>query len=147
MKNIELNDRIRSRRTQLDMSQQKLADAVKVSHVTIFKWESGETQPRGKNLFTLSKALKCSPTWLLYGDEDQTPLPPSEIPAELDERQQKLLELFDSLPESEKDRHLTELEQKVDDFNALFEELLAARKKSQKNSYIIQLVIFSHQPA
>ncbi|EAO0575058.1 transcriptional regulator, partial [Salmonella enterica] len=28
--------------------------------------------------------------------------------------------------------HLTELEQKVDDFNALFEELLAARKKSQK---------------
>ncbi|ECU9178387.1 helix-turn-helix domain-containing protein [Salmonella enterica subsp. enterica serovar Newport] len=132
MKNIELNDRIRSRRTQLDMSQQKLADAVKVSHVTIFKWESGETQPRGKNLFTLSKALKCSPTWLLYGDEDQTPLPPSEIPAELDERQQRLLELFDSLPESEKDRHLTELEQKVDDFNALFEELLAARKKSQK---------------
>ncbi|ARD61590.1 transcriptional regulator [Kosakonia radicincitans DSM 16656] len=132
MKNIELNDRIRQRRTELEMSQQKLADAVKVSHVTVFKWENGETQPRGKNLFTLSKALKCSPTWLLYGDEDQTPLPPAEIPTELDDRQLKLLELFDSLPESEKDRQLAELEQKVDDFNALFEELLAARKKISK---------------
>lgn len=132
MKNTELNDRIRRRRTELDMSQQKLADAVKVSHVTIFKWENGETEPRGQNLFKLSKALKCSPTWLLYGDEDQSPLPAEELPKELDARQLKLLDLFDSLPESEKDRHLTELESRVEGFNKLFEELLATRKKSPK---------------
>ncbi|SMG60196.1 helix-turn-helix domain-containing protein [Cedecea sp. NFIX57] len=132
MTNIELNDRIRRRRNELDISQQQLADAVRVSHVTIFKWESGETEPRGKNLFKLSKALKCSPTWLLYGDEDQIPMPVADLPTELDGRQIKLLELFDSLPESEKDRHIIELESKVDGFNNLFEELLAARKKSKK---------------
>ncbi|WP_447869891.1 helix-turn-helix domain-containing protein [Serratia fonticola] len=127
-----LSDRIRLRRTELDISQQKLADAVKVSHVTVFKWENGDTEPKGKNLFRLSKALRCTPTWLLYGDEDQTPLPASDLPVELDERQTKLLELFDSLPESEKDRHLSDLELKVDGFNALFEELLLARKNSKK---------------
>lgn len=132
MNNIELSDRIRRRRNELDISQQKLADAVKVSHVTIFKWENGETEPRGQNLFKLSKALKCSPTWLLYGDEDQQPLPVDDLPTELDDRQKKLIDLFDSLPESEKDRHIQELESKVDSFNALFEELLAARKKSKK---------------
>jgi Predicted transcriptional regulator with C-terminal CBS domains len=132
MKNIELSDRIRRRRNELDISQQKLADAVKVSHVTIFKWESGETEPRGQNLFKLSKALRCSPTWLLYGDEDQEPIPASELPAELDERQKKLLDLFESLPESEKERHILELEAKVDGFNALFEELLIARKNAKK---------------
>ncbi|WP_114195499.1 helix-turn-helix domain-containing protein [Edaphovirga cremea] len=127
-----LSDRIKLRRTELKISQQKLADSVKVSHVTVYKWENGDTEPKGKNLFLLSKVLRCSPTWLLYGDEDQTPLPADELSIDLDERQRKLLELFDSLPESEKDRHLSELEEKVNGFNALFEELLFARKNSKK---------------
>lgn len=132
MKNAELSDRIRRRRNELDMSQQRLADAVKVSHVTIFKWETGETEPRGQNLFKLSKILKCSPTWLLYGDEDQAPVPAEELPTELDDRQLKLLELFDSLPESEKERHLADLAEKVRGFENLFAELLAARKNKPK---------------
>ncbi|WP_038910913.1 helix-turn-helix domain-containing protein [Dickeya dadantii] len=132
MKTETLNERIRARRTEMDMSQQRLADAVKVSHVTIFKWENGDSQPKGQNLFSLSRALRCSPTWLLYGDESSTPAAPEELPTELDDRQRKLLDLFDSLPESEKERHLADLEQKVDGFNALFEELLMARKKSNK---------------
>ncbi|MBI6182188.1 helix-turn-helix domain-containing protein [Serratia proteamaculans] len=132
MNMTSLSDRIKLRRTELDISQQRLADAVKVSHVTVFKWENGDTEPKGKNLFLLSKALRCTPTWLLYGDEDQTPLPVDELPVELDERQTKLLELFDYLPESEKDKHLAELEEKVDGFNVLFEELLTARKNSKK---------------
>ncbi|HHE7967378.1 MULTISPECIES: helix-turn-helix domain-containing protein [Serratia] len=132
MKTDSLNERIRARRTELQMSQQKLADAVRVSHVTIFKWENGDTEPKGKNLFTLSKVLRCSPTWLLYGDKESTPLPADQLPTELDERQKKLLDLFDSLPESEKERHIMDLELKVDGFNALFEELLMTRKKSTK---------------
>ncbi len=132
MKTNELPERIRARRTELNMSQQRLADAVKVSHVTIFKWENGDTEPKGKNLFTLSKALRCSPTWLLFGDEASQPTPAPELPTSLDERQKKLIYLFDFLPESEKERHISELEEKVDGFNALFEELLIARKKTNK---------------
>lgn len=134
MKSKLLNDRIRQRRIEIDFSQQKLADAVKVSHVTIFKWENGDTEPKGQNLFRLSKALRCTPTWLLFGDEDQAPSPLDALPIQLDDRQSKLLELFDSLPESEKDRHIAELEGKVNDYNALFEELLVARKNTKKNN-------------
>jgi DNA-binding transcriptional regulator YiaG len=90
MKMNSLSDRLKTRRTELDLSQQRLADVVHVSHVTVYKWENGETEPRGKNLFLLSKALRCSPTWLMYGDETQAPTPASELSSELDERQVKL---------------------------------------------------------
>ncbi|MDF7681226.1 helix-turn-helix domain-containing protein [Enterobacteriaceae bacterium ESL0689] len=129
MKTNTLSERISLRRKELGYSQQRLADLAKVSHVTIYKWESGETEPKGKNFFSLSRVLKCSPTWLLYGDEDQSPLPADQLPLELDDRQKRLLDLFDSLPESEKEAQLSELEARVENFNRLFEELLNVRKK------------------
>ncbi|WP_324030642.1 helix-turn-helix domain-containing protein [Pantoea sp. JZ2] len=125
-----LSERISLRRKELGYSQQRLADLVKVSYVTVYKWEGGETAPKGKNLFALSKALKCSPTWLLFGDEDQVPLPAEQIPVELDDRQKRLLDLFDSLPESEKENQIRELEARVENFNHLFEELLNVRKQN-----------------
>jgi transcriptional regulator with XRE-family HTH domain len=123
-----LSDRIRSRRTELDLTQQSLGDAVGVSHVTIFKWENGETEPKGKNLFSLGGVLRCSPTWLLYGDDAERPIPADELPRQLDERQAKLITLFNALPESEKVRHLSALEERVEHFSMLFEELKAVRK-------------------
>ncbi len=41
----------------------------------------------------------------------------------------ELIELYERLPQSEKERHLTELKEKVSGFDKLFEELLAARKQ------------------
>ncbi|HCD7554180.1 TPA: helix-turn-helix domain-containing protein, partial [Citrobacter farmeri] len=128
MKNQNLSDRISARRKALGLTQQQLADMVKKSSVSVFKWESGQTEPKGKTLFALSSALKCSPTWLLFGDEEQTPTPVDLLPIELDDRQNRLLELFDSLPESEKESYLNELEARVENFNRLFEELLKVRK-------------------
>ncbi|EDZ14077.1 HTH-type transcriptional regulator DicA [Salmonella enterica subsp. enterica serovar 4 [Salmonella enterica subsp. enterica serovar 4 [Salmonella enterica subsp. enterica serovar 4,[5],12:i:- str. CVM23701] len=40
-----------------------------------------------------------------------------------------MIELYDRLPQSEKERHLTELKEKVSEFDRLFEELLATRKQ------------------
>lgn len=134
MNKSELSDRIAARRKELGYTQQQLADLVKKSSVSVFKWESGQTSPKGDTLFALSRALKCPPTWLLYGDEDQTPLPPDELPTELDERQRRLLDLFDSLPESQKEAHLKELEARVENFNKLFSELLEVRKAQQRKS-------------
>ncbi|EEC4817419.1 helix-turn-helix domain-containing protein [Salmonella enterica] len=132
MKIETLSDRIAARRKELGLTQQQLADLVKKSSVSVFKWESGQTEPKGKSLFALSTALRCSPTWLLFGDEEQTPTPVESLPTALDERQQRLLDLFDSLPESEKESYLNELEARVENFNRLFEELLKVRK-SQTN--------------
>lgn len=41
----------------------------------------------------------------------------------------ELLELYERLPQSEKERHLADLKEKVKDFDRLFEELLATRKQ------------------
>lgn len=121
-------ERIRARRKELQLTQRALAKLVKVAHVTISQWETGDSEPGGKNLFALSDALQCSPTWILYGDEKASPGEPIEQPPVMEEREIELLKLFSSLPESEKERHLTELREKVEGFNRLFEELLSARK-------------------
>ncbi|HFZ1921695.1 TPA: helix-turn-helix domain-containing protein [Serratia marcescens] len=121
-------ERIRARRKELKLTQRALAKIVPVSHVTVSQWETGDSEPGGKNLFALSKALQCSPTWILYGDDNQQPGEPEELPPQLDEREKELLDLFKALPESEKESHLAMLRDKVDGFNRLFEELLKARK-------------------
>jgi transcriptional regulator with XRE-family HTH domain len=132
MKNKTLSERLTFRRKELGLSQKRLADLAKVSYVTIYKWENGDTEPKGKNLFSLSNALKCNPTWLMFGDDDKQPVPASDLPIELDDRQKRLLELFESLPESEKEAQIKELEARVENFNTLFEELLKVRKKQNQ---------------
>ncbi|MEG0230634.1 MAG: hypothetical protein RR970_00875 [Hafnia sp.] len=60
------------------------------------------------------------------------------LPRQLDSRQEKLLELFDRLPESEKDQHIQALSDVVEGYDKLFKELLQNRnlddiiKKIQK---------------
>ncbi|EAY5154181.1 transcriptional regulator, partial [Salmonella enterica] len=41
----------------------------------------------------------------------------------------ELIALYERLPHSEKERHLSELKEKVSEFDRLFEELLATRKQ------------------
>lgn len=41
----------------------------------------------------------------------------------------ELVNLYDRLPQSEKERHLADLKEKVDGFDRLFKELLATRKQ------------------
>ncbi|EOV9599908.1 helix-turn-helix domain-containing protein [Cronobacter malonaticus] len=128
MKTAHISERISARRKELGFTQQQLADKVQKSSVSVFKWENGQTEPKGKSLFALAAALRCSPAWLMFGDEDKSPAPADALPTELDERQKRLLDLFESLPESEKESIISELEVRVDNFNRLFEELLKVRK-------------------
>ncbi|WP_440864549.1 helix-turn-helix domain-containing protein [Symbiopectobacterium purcellii] len=126
-----LGERIRARRKDLNLTQRALGKLVGVAHVTISQWESGDSEPGGKNLFSLSKYLQCSPTWILFGDEAFTPQQPSDALSPLSSQEQELLDLFSALPESEKERTITQLREKVEDFNKLFYELLKARKEKK----------------
>ncbi|HCB0125585.1 TPA: helix-turn-helix domain-containing protein [Klebsiella variicola subsp. variicola] len=132
MKNLSIGERIRARRKDLNHTQRTLAKALKISHVSVSQWERDDSEPTGKNLFALSKILKCSPTWILFGDDEETPesLPAMEPP--LDDRHMELIELFDALPESEQDSQLELMRARVENFNRLFEELLEARKRKNK---------------
>ncbi|CAH3437791.1 hypothetical protein AI2711V1_1740 [Raoultella ornithinolytica] len=129
MKKLTFNDRITSRRKELGLTQQQLADAIGISGVSVYKWEAGINTPKGHNLFSLAEALRCSPAWLLNGIDSDEPLKAEELLPQLDDRQKLLLDLFDSLPESEKERHINELKDKVEGFQRLFDELLLVKNK------------------
>lgn len=126
---MEISERITMRRKELGLTKLALAKTLGLSGVSILKWENGQNEPSGKNLFALSDALKCSPAWLLFGDEDKSPTPVDELPTELDEQQTQLLSLFNQLPDSEKTILINEISARVENFNKLFEELLRVRKQ------------------
>lgn len=132
MKKMSIGERIRYRRKESKMTQKALAKALGLSDVSVSQWERDDSEPTGKNLFALSKTLQCSPTWILYGDDEQNPEPPLFVTPELDERQKELLDLFNSLPESEQNAQLSSLRARVENFNKLFEEMLQARKRLKK---------------
>ncbi len=135
MKQLTIGERIRSRRKEMNLTQRDLAKALRISHVSVSQWERDDSEPTGKNLFALSKALQCLPTWVLFGDDDKTPEAPSEpLHTPLDAKQQEMLDLFNALPESEQDAQISEMRARVENFNRLFDELLEARKRIQKNN-------------
>ena len=129
-----IGSRILQRRKSLGYNQRELGRASRVSYATISLWEGDKTAPTGKNLHTLAEALQCSPTWILFGDEDKTPQAPEKrIPAPtLDDAEKELVKLFRSLPQSEQEAQLNELRARVENFSRLFDELLEARKRQKK---------------
>lgn len=76
----EMKDRIRSRRLQLDITQESLAKRLGVSRVSVTKWENGSTRPAGENLHQLAISLSTSADWLLYGKASNEPDDTKVIP-------------------------------------------------------------------
>lgn len=132
MSDMTLGQRIKQRRKEVGLSQSKLSKAAGVSDSSISLWESDITSPRGENLHKLASALQCSPTWILFGDEDKTPTTPiePEKQPQLNDEEHELLQLYRSLPESEQQAQLQNLRARVKNFNRLFNELLEARKRA-----------------
>ena len=111
MSQSTIGQRILQRRKENKMTQRGLAEAAGVSYASISLWESDKTEPRGKNLHALADALQCSPTWLLFGDEDQIPEEPKskEEKLLLSTDEEELLKLYRALPESEQTAQLDTL--------------------------------------
>ncbi|EGB2526626.1 helix-turn-helix domain-containing protein [Salmonella enterica] len=133
MMKATIGQRILQRRKENKLTQRDLAEAAGVSYASISLWESDKTEPRGKNLHALAEALQCSPTWLLFGDEDKIPGEPKskEEKLRLSVDEEELLKLYRALPESEQLAQINNLRARVENFNTLFEELLKARKRNQ----------------
>ncbi|SLK19904.1 SOS-response transcriptional repressor LexA (RecA-mediated autopeptidase) [Enterobacter sp. NFR05] len=79
---MKMNERIRTRRKELKLTQAVLGKLVGVNRVTVTGWESGDYAPGGTNLQALSVALKCSPQWIIDGigepDTDAPAIQPTE---------------------------------------------------------------------
>lgn len=81
----------------------------------------------------LSEAFGVSLSWLLSDDADN-PEPPIVPPVVLSERQRELLNLFERLPESDKDNYIEALRTKVENYDRLFNELLQSRNIKELSS-------------
>lgn len=129
-----LGRRILRRRKDIGLAQRELGKALGISHATISLWESDKTEPTGKNLHALARVLQCTPTWILFGDDDQAPAEPIpfDMQPQLSTSEQEMLDLFRSLPDFEQEAQIQNLKARVKNFNTLFDELLKARQRSEK---------------
>lgn len=81
---MEMKERIRTRRSDLKLTQTVLAKLVGVNRVTVTGWESGDYKPGGENLQALAAALECNAQWLLDGKGDPGEnAPPATSPSDL----------------------------------------------------------------
>lgn len=63
-----LSERLKRRRTELNLTQADLAVIAGVKQQTIQQIESGSTK-RPRFLLEIASALECNPSWLLYGSQ------------------------------------------------------------------------------
>lgn len=67
---MEIKDKIRERRLELNLTLEEVASLVGVAKSTVKKWESGQiASMRQSKIIALSKALRVQPTYLIYEDE------------------------------------------------------------------------------
>lgn len=95
---MAIGERIRSRRLDLDMTLEDVANLVGVTRATIQKYENSiiATIPYDR-IIALAKALRVSPTWLMGWSEGENNSP-SET-KELSEAQKELISIVEQLPE------------------------------------------------
>jgi len=72
---MNMGERIRQKRKELNLTQQALAEKAGVNRVTVTGWEKDDYQPNGANLQALADALKCDPNWLVSGKGDSVVSP------------------------------------------------------------------------
>lgn len=65
-----MGSQIRSRRTELGISQAQLAEQVGVHALTVSAWERNAKAPTESRLEQIAKALKTTPAALRYGEGD-----------------------------------------------------------------------------
>ena len=74
-----LSDNIRKYRKLNHMSQDELADKLKVTRQSISLWETGQTQPSLENIVALAKLFDVTTDKLLLADEpENVPAPPQK---------------------------------------------------------------------
>lgn len=57
--------RLRTLRAQQGLNMREFGALIGVSHGTVFKWEDGKAYPCSSRLVAISKALDCTPDFLL----------------------------------------------------------------------------------
>ena len=83
---VQVGARIRQRRRELRMSQEALAQALGITRVQVFKYETGETRVSCGRLYDISSVLGRPVSWYFEHDDSiSRPAPEDEIVREIEE--------------------------------------------------------------
>lgn len=94
----ELSRKIKELRLARKMTLEQVADIVGVGKSTVRKWETGMiANMKRDKISLLAKALSTTPAYLMGWNEDNAP----ENLVHVTEDEQKLLDLFRKIPESQ----------------------------------------------
>ncbi len=100
----EVNQLIKERRTELDLTLNDVAKALGVSDSTVLRYETKAIQNMGiDKIEALAKVLKCDPAYLMGWDKTPPPKP-------LLNKQQQLLSNFNKLNDLGQNKILEDIE-------------------------------------
>lgn len=100
-----LNDKLKARRIELKLTMAEVAKLVGVSEATISRWESGDISNMRRDKIALyAKALNTTPLFVMGLDETtDNPNQEKQPKVTLTQRQNKIINLFSKLTESQQD--------------------------------------------
>ncbi len=71
MQKDSLGGRIKERRRELGLSQEKLAEVLFITQATLSKYENDSSEIPSGALLNISKALNTTPNYLLLGEDEE----------------------------------------------------------------------------
>lgn len=111
------------------ISQSELGRRVGVNSQSVSGWCNSGIIPRKEKLALLPKALDKPLYWFFMSDEEERWLKETtESKTVLNDKQRRLLEVFDQLPEVEQDRFIALANDRLDELDKFMAEFLKKRK-------------------
>ncbi|CAH5640399.1 helix-turn-helix domain-containing protein [Enterobacter hormaechei] len=121
-----IGERLRTLRVAKGLSQAQLAKLCGWSTSSrVANYEIGSRNIGADDAIALARFLDASPSFILFGDTENTG-------QELPEKQKLLLNLFEQLPESEQDRMIDLFEMRLKELDDYVEKYLRGRFKPSK---------------
>ena len=118
-----IGERLRALRIEKGMSQAQLAKLCGWSTASrVANYEIGSRNIGADDAITLSRFLDASPSYILFGDTENSG-------QQLPEKQRRLLTLYEQLPESEQERMIDLFEMRLKELDDYVEKYLRGRFK------------------
>lgn len=114
---MEVYERIKARRKELNLSADDVATALGVSRATVYRYESADIEKLPTQILVpLSSVLQCSPGWLMGWDD--------KLPFDLSPLEKKIILRFRGLSPDARDMLLRSLdiEEKGEETNGFSKE-------------------------
>lgn len=124
-----IGERLKALREAKGLSQAQLARSIGWSTASrIGNYEIGERKISADDAVAIGRALGVSPAELLFGDQSAGDISYGVF---LTEKQEELLDVFESLPSEEAERFLAEMKKAKAHYDAIFEEMLTKSKRGK----------------